>query len=132
MNIITADFNWISLLAIVMVYVVGMMRSKMMKSKTEKTMEKPVFFPPEHDSGGKTEEGYTVSEFSDRREGVLEDMDSTCESEVPIESAQPATVYQMFENKPALHDGEEEEEESVCLDLRQAIISSEILRRPDF
>ncbi len=127
MNIITADFNWISLLVIVIALVIGMM-----KSKTKKTMERPVFFPPEYEPKEETEEWYTVPEFSDGREDFRKDTDTARESEVIVEPSQSAIEYQPFEDTPVFHDVEEKEEEPVRIDLRQAIISSEILRRPDF
>lgn len=128
MNIITADFNWISLLVIVIVWIIGMMRSK-----TKKTVERPVFFPPEYDTQeDEKEEGYTVSDFSDRKEESWIAANTARESEVTIEPSKSAMNYRPFENTPVFQDDEEKEEEPIRIDLRQAIISSEILRRPDF
>lgn len=124
MNIITADFNWISFLIIVVAAIIGVVRSN-----AKKQGPKPVFnfpdFQEEEEEDQKIEEGYTEPKYVTiteiQKEEVKPEGDYYRE---PKETPQ--------EESPIYQAQEEEEERHAQFDIRQAIISSEILKRPQF
>lgn len=121
MNLITADFNWISLVVLVIAGVIGMV-----KSKSSKPRQKPVFpFPDFEPYPAEEEESYTCSE---EQEEIKKDwrQSELAGDYYRKEETMPIT------DSPVYATPEEEEEYRPQLDLRQAIISSEILKRPEF
>lgn len=125
MNIITADFNWISFVIIIVATVIGMV-----KSNNKKQPRRPDY----EDQDFETEEGnvmvgdYTNQDF-ERLKATLQQKE---------ERGLPGDYYAPINEQPAetslTYQDEEEEngETHTVLDIRQAIISSEILRRPQF
>ena len=103
MNISTAEFDWISLILVIGAGLIGWIKS----NNAKKTQVPPVFEQPgqigEEEEILPNVEEYTITENKD----VSDDRD-----ELPAE--------------------ENEEEEHVQFDIRQAIISSEILKRPQY
>lgn len=127
MNIITADFNWISFLIIVVAAIIGVVRSN-----AKKQSPKPVFnlpdFQEQEEEDQKIEEEYTepvyVATFETQQEEVKLPGDYYREPKETLQEESPV--------HHALEEEGEEEERHAQFDIRQAIISSEILRRPQF
>lgn len=126
MNIITADFNWISLLIIVVATVIGMV-----KSNTKKEARKPVFQHPDltEEEDMKMGEWYTKIE----KEEIADNK--------PTQKNMPGDYYKTMpkeekKEQSSVFQTEPEEEEVVekhtSFDIRQAVIASEILRRPEY
>lgn len=128
MDIVTADFNWITLLVIIIVSIIGRMRSK-----TRKAANEPVFPPSEAYNGEEeTGERRDFPRFSDRgQESLRTAADTIHGPESSTETRASAAEQRMPENTPVSYDNEENEGHSFHIDLRQAVIYSEILRRPD-
>ena len=112
MNLITADFNWISFALVIIAGIIGMIKSNTRKSECpsaslapesceEEEMKEKCFYEEEWE---KTEDIHNSSE-----EIVLKEKTPVC-----------------------LPGEEDKEEHHSQFDIRQAIISSEILKRPEF
>ena len=111
MNISTAEFDWISLILVIGAGLIGWIKS----NNAKKTQVPPVFEQPgqigEEEEILPNVEEYTITENKDVSDGpVIQEIDDR--DELPAE--------------------ENEEEEHVQFDIRQAIISSEILKRPQY
>lgn len=123
MNIITADFNWISFLIIIVATVIGMV-----KSNSKKQVRKPVFQEPDfqmEEDENETEEYYTTTEYTPLQQ------DHTA-MELPGDHYRVRQEEKLQEESPIYNETEEDNEEHARFDIRQAIISSEILKRPQF
>lgn len=124
MNIITADFNWISFLIIVVATIIGVVRSN-----SKKQGRKPVFelpdFQMEEEEDKRVEEEYTEPVFATISEPRKEEV------KLPGDYYREA-VETPKEESPIYHTADDEEERHVQFDIRQAVISSEILKRPQF
>lgn len=130
MNIIKADFDWISLLVVVVAGVIGMI-----KSGTKKTQSRSIDIPREYIPEMQEEE--TVEWFNDI--DIKENVPSQEYVEEVIVQGdyykQPEKERSEADNSTPLFMPEKEEmenEELKHFNLRQAIISSEILRRPEY
>lgn len=124
MNIITADFNWISLLIIIVATVIGMIKSNSKKEKRRPIFPEPYMEGEENE----IEEDYTNPVIITEQEII-----SKKEKFVPGDYYREPIQTEKQENSPIYQsDKEEKNEEYFQLDIRQAIISSEILRRPEF
>lgn len=123
MNIFTADFDWISLLLVIGAGVVSLI-----KSWSKKEASKPVF--ESSDSAGEGDRDWNLEEspvfvreesmFQEQITGVAEETDYYKD---------PKVAAQVI-----ISSSEEETEtaESFHFDIRQAVISSEILKRPEY
>ena len=112
MNIITADFNWFSFLIVIIGAVIGIIKSS--KKRVGQEMSEPlesIFTFEEDESADSTEV----------REEIKEDKKVAEILEVP-------NIADTTENQ----EEEQEVETKRQFDIRQAIISSEILNRPHF
>ena len=117
MNLITADFNWISFALVIIAGIIGMIKSNTRKSECpsaslapesceEEEMKEKCFYEEEWE---KTEDIQVLKANNSSEEIVLK------------------------EKTPVCFPGEEDKEEHHSqFDIRQAIISSEILKRPEF
>ena len=109
MNISTAEFDWISLILVIGAGLIGWIKS----NNAKKTQVPPVFEQPgqigEEEEILPNVEEYTITENKDVSDGPV-----------------------MIEDRNELPAEENEEEEHVQFDIRQAIISSEILKRPQY
>lgn len=129
MGIIKADFDWISLLVIAVAGIIGMI-----KSGTKKTPDRPVNIPREYVPEMQEEE--TVEWFNDR------DMNRKNPFQEEVEEIMiQGDYYKQPEEHTEANDPLDtfipeqenlENEELAHFNLRQAIISSEILRRPEY
>lgn len=125
MNIITADFNWISFVIIIVATIIGMV-----KSNTKKQPRRPDYEDPDYE----TEDGnvmvgdYTNQDFERLKVALQqkEERGLTGDYYAPI-NEQPAETSLIYKDEE-----DENEETHTVLDIRQAIISSEILHRPQF
>ena len=115
MNIITADFNWISLLLIV-----GGAIFSIIKSYNKKNEEKSLL--QNTDIEIENESDYIYQE----NESVYDEV----ERYATAKKADPIPVVSIEEE--AIESDSISEEEEFQLDIRQAIIGSEILRRPEY
>lgn len=123
MNIITADFNWISFLIIIVATVIGMV-----KSNSKKQVRKPVFQEPDfqmEEDENETEEYYTTTEYTPLQQDIAA-------MELPGDHYHIRQEEKLQEESPIYQEAEEDNEEYARFDIRQAIISSEILKRPQF
>lgn len=123
MNIITADFNWISFLIIIVATVIGMV-----KSNSKKQVRKPVFQEPDfqmEEDENETEEYYTTTEYTPLQQDLAS-------MELPGDHYRIQQEEKLQEDSPIYNETEEDNEERIRFDIRQAIISSEILKRPQF
>lgn len=123
MNIITADFNWISFLIIIVATVIGMV-----KSNSKKQVRKPVFQEPDfqmEEDENETEEYYTTTEYTPLQQDIAA-------MELPGDHYRIQQEEKLQEDSPIYNETEEDNEERIRFDIRQAIISSEILKRPQF
>ncbi|MDE5611831.1 MAG: hypothetical protein K2I90_07445 [Odoribacter sp.] len=120
MNLITADFNWFSLVVIVVAGIISIRKSRSGKSGRPFETNLPEFEPwtakPE-------EEHWDEKEWERTEEPPV----SPEMSEVSEQSNQ----YPEQETSASVAP-EEEKEEQPAFDIRQAIIGSEILKRPEF
>ncbi len=128
MNIITADFNWISFLIVAIGVVVGMVKSNTKKGGGKPPVfQEPVFTfdtdEEEEEDGDKDFVPATSRECEVMEEQQLcEEMPERTEETVVTPTVAPEIV----------NEQEEEVEEKPQFDIRQAVISSEILNRPHF
>lgn len=125
MGIVKADFDWISLLVVVVAGIIGMI-----KSGTKKTSHSPVDIPREYVPEMEREE--TVEWFNDPDIATKSSAQENRE-----EMSMPGDSYKETEEQPLFisvpeEDTESENEELRHFNLRQAIIGSEILRRPEY
>lgn len=120
MNLITAEFNLISFALLVVAGIIGILRSAR-KSDSSRQPPFPEFIPQEEEE---TEE-YAETETweSVEKQEVFEEFPT--DGHVCQNTALGKETY-------LTPKGEEEEQPAVSFDIRQAVISSEILRRPDF
>ena len=125
MGIVKADFDWISLLVVVVAGIIGMI-----KSGTKKTSHNPVDIPREYVSEMEREE--TVEWFNDpdipTKFSVQENRE---EMSMPGDSYKETEEQPLFSSVPE-ENTELENEALRHFNLRQAIIGSEILRRPEY
>lgn len=118
MDISFAGFDWISVLIIVVAGIMGLVKS----TNANKKKPHPVFSMPFEEEEEEEDEGYTspmeykITESSDMESVVSDDY---------YPEKQPA-------NRPESPENAEEEIQAPAFDIRQAIISSEILKRPEF
>ena len=122
MNLITADFNWISLVVIMVAGIIGMLKSRSGKSAYPSETNFPEFEPWAEEP----EEEHFEEKAWERIE------------ETPVSPEPPEVADHSWqacpEEEPSAHTASEEEREEgqPAFDIRQAIISSEILKRPEF
>ena len=113
MNISTAEFDWISLILVIGAGLIGWIKS----NNAKKTQVPPVFEQPgqigEEEEILPNVEEYTITENKDVSDYYRD----------------PKV---MIDDRDELPAEENEEEEHVQFDIRQAIISSEILKRPQY
>ena len=121
MNLITADFNWISLVLIVVAGIIGMRKSRTGKSEHPSEANLPEFEP----WAAEPEEEHWDEKEWERPEEV------SVSPEIPEDSDHLSQVCPE-KDLPESTTTEEEQEEHPSFDIRQAIISSEILKRPEF
>lgn len=123
MNISTAGFDWISLILIIGAGLIGWIkRNNEKKNQVPPVFEQPDWVEEEEEILPNIEE-YTIVENQDiPDEPVVQEMDADCYREPQV----------MADNKNELPTEENEKEEHVQFDIRQAIISSEILKRPQY
>lgn len=129
MSIVKADFDWISLLVVVVAGIIGLI-----KSNTKKTTPKPVADMPRGFMSENPDEE-TVEWFNNT--DYAESISLQQEFE---ETKMQGDYYKQPETLPEENpdfactsgDIEMEIEELKHFNLRQAIISSEILRRPEY
>lgn len=123
MNISTAEFDWISLILVIGAGLIGWIKN----NNAKKTQVPPVFEQPgqigEEEEILPNVEEYTITENKDVSDG-------------PVIQEIVADYYRdpkvMIDDRDELPAEENEEEEHVQFDIRQAIISSEILKRPQY
>ena len=117
MNISTAEFDWISLILVIGAGLIGWIKS----NNAKKTQVPPVFEQP----------GQIGEE-----EEILPNVEDKDVSDGPVIQEIVADYYRdpkvMIDDRDELPAEENEEEEHVQFDIRQAIISSEILKRPQY
>lgn len=123
MNISTAEFDWISLILVIGAGLIGWIKN----NNAKKTQVPPVFEQP--DWVGEEEEilsnveEYTIAKNQNvSDESVIQKVGTDYYRDPKI----------MADNRNELPTEENEEEEHVQFDIRQAIISSEILKRPQY
>ena len=111
MNIITADFNWIAFMIVIIGVVIGIV-----KSNGKKVEQKAVFtFDDEYEDESENTINIQDSHIENQHESEL----VTSEENPVIVNPTDIQEEQQFETKSQF-------------DIRQAIISSEILNRPNF
>ena len=119
MNISTAEFDCISLILVIGAGLIGWIKS----NNAKKTQVPPVFEQPGQIGEEEEIEGYTITENKDV-------------SDEPVIQEVVADYYRdpevMIDDRNELPAENNEEEEPVQFDIRQAIISSEILKRPQY
>lgn len=121
MNVITADFNWFSLLILVIAAVIGIIKSM----NANKQGKKPAFELPDFGEEKDILEEYINPEFETK----------DCQQLNPNQSFDYDVTKKEVEiiNEPFIMQTEDEETATQPeFNIRQAIISSEILRRPKF
>lgn len=116
MNLIIADFNWISFVLIIVAGIIGMIKSNARKSRYPSApLDLEVYEEEE------TEKKYGCEEERERKE-IQVPTDNDFSEEIVLKKERPdCSVME-----------EDEEEYHSQFDIRQAIISSEILKRPEF
>lgn len=131
MDIVKADFDWISLLVVVIAGVIGMIKSGSRK-KPGRPVDLPRQYSPEIQEE-ETVEWFNNTDYFDKTssEGNIEEIivqgnlyERPDEQSEPVENVQEYTFTS--------ENTEQENEELKHFNLRQAIISSEILRRPEY
>lgn len=120
MNISTAEFDWISLILVIGAGIIGWIKS----NDTKKKRVPPVYEHP--DWGGEEESLQNVERYT-----ISEDQELSVE---PIVQEATADYYRdpKISVDNDLQTEENEEEEHIYFDIRQAVISSEILKRPQY
>lgn len=123
MNISTAGFDWISLILVIGAGLIGWIKS----NNAKKTQVPPVFEQPdwigEEEESLPDVEEYTITENQDvSDEPVIQEVGTDYYRDPKV----------MTDDRNELPTEENEEEEYVQFDIRQAIISSEILKRPQY
>lgn len=126
MNIITADFNWISLLLIVGGAVFSIIKSYGKKDDAKSTLQDTDFETEEEADRIYQERESTV----DVKERYI--MTEETKQTDPLKEKNPIQVISKKEEEIEFDSTIGEEEEEFQLDIRQAIIGSEILRRPKY
>lgn len=124
MNVSLAGFDWISLLLIVIAGIIGLVKS----SNAQKKRQQPIFPKPyrEEDDIETNDEGnYATPEFTGNTETISTPMPEPLFSTDYYRKREP-------EKKNTLIVDDDDDDEVPQLDIRQAIISSEILKRPEF
>lgn len=129
MNISTAEFDWISLLFLAGAGIIGMIKAR---QGGQKKMVKDIFTPDLPDSYEEEED-----EIPEYRKNVQEVTEERWRTETLVEEPVPTTDYYreiVPESGLSKNFTEEETEEEVHphFDIRQAVISSEILKRPQY
>ena len=126
MNIITADFSWISFLILIVAVIIGFVKS----ANAKKQAQKPVFQFPDFYEEDNNEEPlepvYARTEYTPSTEMSEDDVMISDDYREPQQ--EEIALFQIGEAETEETSGEEERH----FNLRQAIISSEILRRPEF
>lgn len=121
MNVITADFNWFSLLILVIAGVIGIVKSM----NANKQGRQPAFELPDFGEEKDTLEEYINPEFEPRD---YQQSNSNQSFDYDVTKNEVGII-----NEPLIMQTEDEEPATQPeFDIRQAIISSEILRRPEF
>lgn len=123
MGILKADFDWISLLVILVAGIIGLIKA----TKKEK-MSGSAGIPSEHTSSS---EDATVEWLNNSENNGESTIQSKKESILAGDyyGLRKGTIR---EEKFEQLTNEEETENTYSFDIRQAIISSEILRRPEY
>lgn len=120
MNLITADSSWISFLIVIVTIIFSVI-----KSNAKKPARKPAFPSPDFEP------------YADE-EKEKEELTSLVKQEKEDYDSLPGDYYSQkdatLKGEKAGDDSSEEETDihAPRLDIRQAIISSEILKRPEF
>lgn len=125
MNIITADFNWISFLIVIVATIIGMVRSNVRKVAPKPVFQDEPELEPEADMMVEV-----TNRFNKQEQETVQLADSSFSGKaysVPGKDNQSK-----LENPVYSSDSEKEQENPLQFDIRQAVISSEILRRPEF
>lgn len=125
MNIITADFNWLSFLIMVVGITIGIVKSNKKSIEQSKPRQAPVF-PFEEDD----DENYALTNQiteEEKSEEILESLNDRQWSPI-METTTEESLTDSLKNT----QDEQDEEVKKVFDIRQAIISSEILNRPNF
>ena len=128
MDILTADFDWISLLLVLGAGVFGLIKSSNDQKKKRRTSLPPYMPQFETEEEEETEdENYTLSDpVKDARytdifvNEVVVPKTDYCQEKTPEFEKEPEQVE------------EKEEIYTPHFDIRQAVISSEILKRPEY
>lgn len=126
MNMITADFNWISFLILIVAGIIGIVKS----ANAKKQGQKPVFQFPDFQEEENIEEIVEDIRLNDEYEPY-----SKIEEEIRMPEVTPGVYKEQAKEQNQTTPEKTEEisrEEELHFNLRQAIISSEILRRPEF
>lgn len=131
MSIIQADFDWISLLVVVGAGIIGLI-----KSGTKKVPDGPVnlprdFMPEEQEE--ETVEWFSDTAFSDKTTTKVNGEETIVQGDYykqPQERTEEELSSLYSNSNP--EEIELENEELKHFNLRKAIISSEILRRPEY
>ena len=129
MNVLQAGFDWISLLIIVIAGIIGMVKS----TKAQKKRQQPTFSPSYPEEEEKPEQDWTEEkELSTYFDDLLSKTPQKEELTMPGDYYQASKPVQE-EVKDTIDTFEEDKKEEIAhFNLRQAIISSEILKRPEF
>lgn len=120
MNIIRADFDWFSLLAILGAGIIGMVKARSNKTRRPQTTSPQ----RDYEYHEENEEEYTHEQETASSVFSMFGMDIT-----PEKNAEELTIPSLFEAETESISTEAENED---FDIRQAIISNEILNRPQY
>lgn len=120
MSIVKADFDWISLLIMVGAGIIGLIKAQG-KEKGTKVR------PREHTSSSENREKVEWFNIPENEENTIEKQE---ESILAGDYYRAQTENKSDEFQPMTE--EEETENTYSFDVRQAIISNEILRRPEY
>lgn len=127
MNIITADFNWISFLIVIVATIIGIVRSNGRKGDPKPVLQDEPELEPEADM---------MVQVANRFNNLQQEQEAVqhAASSFPGEACRvPEKDNPNKPENPACSSvSEEEQENPLQFDIRQAVISSEILRRPEF
>lgn len=128
MSIIKADFDWISLLVIVGAGVISMVKS-MAKKTPANPMKTPHTYTPEVSEDEKVE-WYVDTDYykTETIQPIEKDILSSDYYKQPEQETDIRNTISSIE----IQETEEEQENVFQLDIRQAIIGGEILRRPEY
>lgn len=134
MDIIKAEFDWISLLVVVVAGIIGLI-----KSATKKAPARPAGIPREYTPETEKEETVEWLNDIDIKENFRENYQKAERfGEVMPEGDYYKQPEKSMEEEKPLFEGyvelekEAEREEAHRFNIRQAVISSEILRRPEY